>query len=168
MEIQAKDEILLNSGGGYIRLKGGNIEIHCPSSVSVKGASHDFKGPGNSPASLTALPQGQIGEPPRFFEINHHWPDLEPVAGAPYRVEFADGTIKTGKLDAKGFARLEGVPAGAAQVFIGDDSRPPKLERVSLVEESEGNIAEDLRRLGLDPETTDLQALVMRASARML
>ncbi|MGI9633918.1 DUF2345 domain-containing protein, partial [Pseudomonas fulva] len=30
IEIAAKDGILLTSGGGYIRIKGGNIEIHAP------------------------------------------------------------------------------------------------------------------------------------------
>ena len=56
IRIQAKQEILLTSGGGYIRLKGGNIDIHCPASVSVKGASHDFKGGWSGTASLPFLP----------------------------------------------------------------------------------------------------------------
>ncbi|MGL4604724.1 MAG: DUF2345 domain-containing protein, partial [Iodobacter sp.] len=50
--VVAKDEILLTAGGGYIRLKGGNIEIHCPGKVSVKGTSHDVSGP----ASLNMAP----------------------------------------------------------------------------------------------------------------
>ncbi len=44
--IAAKEEILLNVGGGaYIRIAGGNIELHCPGTVSVKGASHNLSGP---------------------------------------------------------------------------------------------------------------------------
>ncbi|MDW5419266.1 DUF2345 domain-containing protein, partial [Iodobacter sp. CM08] len=49
LSISAKDEVLVTAGGGYIRLKGGDIEIHCPGEVSIKGASHDMSGP----ASLT-------------------------------------------------------------------------------------------------------------------
>ncbi|NHQ88449.1 type VI secretion system tip protein VgrG [Iodobacter sp. HSC-16F04] len=49
LSISAKDEVLVTAGGGYIRLKGGNIEIHCPGAVTVKGANHDMSGP----ASLT-------------------------------------------------------------------------------------------------------------------
>ncbi|AMC35417.1 type VI secretion system Vgr family protein [Janthinobacterium sp. B9-8] len=49
LSISAKDEVLVTAGGGYIRLKGGNIEIHCPGTVTVKGANHDMSGP----ASLT-------------------------------------------------------------------------------------------------------------------
>ncbi|MDR6496418.1 type VI secretion system secreted protein VgrG [Paraburkholderia terricola] len=41
----AKGEILLTSGGAYIRLKNGNIEIHAPGNVDVKGAQHSFNGP---------------------------------------------------------------------------------------------------------------------------
>ncbi|MEJ8676886.1 DUF2345 domain-containing protein, partial [Chromobacterium amazonense] len=42
--IQAQEEILLTAGGGFIRIKGGNIEVHCPGAVSVKGASHVLDG----------------------------------------------------------------------------------------------------------------------------
>src|SRR5690349_7505650 len=41
----AKQEILLTSGGAYIRLKDGNIEIHAPGAIDVKAAQHGFTGP---------------------------------------------------------------------------------------------------------------------------
>ncbi|PRY06121.1 type VI secretion system Vgr family protein [Paraburkholderia sp. BL25I1N1] len=41
----AKGEILLISGGAYIRIKDGNIEIHAPGKIDVKGAQHSFNGP---------------------------------------------------------------------------------------------------------------------------
>ncbi len=52
VEITAGNELLLTSGGGYIRLKDGNIEIHCPGEVSFKGANHEMSGP----ASLNMPP----------------------------------------------------------------------------------------------------------------
>jgi type VI secretion system secreted protein VgrG len=58
IKIQARQEILLASGGGYIKLSGANIDIHCPSSLSVKGATHDFHGAGSLAAALPALPDG--------------------------------------------------------------------------------------------------------------
>ncbi|MEC5345333.1 DUF2345 domain-containing protein, partial [Brenneria populi] len=33
VRITAQDELLLNCGGGYIRLKGGNIELGCPGNI---------------------------------------------------------------------------------------------------------------------------------------
>ena len=41
----AKQEILLTAGGGYIRMSGGNIEIHVPGLVDIKGTQHSFSGP---------------------------------------------------------------------------------------------------------------------------
>jgi type VI secretion system secreted protein VgrG len=54
--VVAKDEILVTAGGGYIRLKGGNIEIHCPGTVTVKGASHDVSGPASMNLTLPPFP----------------------------------------------------------------------------------------------------------------
>ncbi|WP_225548052.1 type VI secretion system Vgr family protein [Chromobacterium violaceum] len=45
VQIAASQEVLLTSGGGYIRIAGGNIEVHCPGTVSIKGASHSLSGP---------------------------------------------------------------------------------------------------------------------------
>ncbi|MGR2679820.1 DUF2345 domain-containing protein, partial [Chromobacterium haemolyticum] len=53
--ITAKEEILVTAGGGYIRLKGGDIEVHCPGTVTVKGASHKLSGPTSLNAPLPEL-----------------------------------------------------------------------------------------------------------------
>ncbi len=45
IEAVAKGEILLTSGGAYIRIKDGTIEIHAPGNIDVKGAQHSFNGP---------------------------------------------------------------------------------------------------------------------------
>ncbi|MBP4045183.1 type VI secretion system Vgr family protein, partial [Chromobacterium violaceum] len=54
--VTAKEEILLTSGGAYIRLKGGNIEVHAPGAVSVKGASHNLSGPDQMNPTLPQFP----------------------------------------------------------------------------------------------------------------
>lgn len=54
--IAAKKEILLTSGGGYIRIKGGNIDIHCPGVVSTKGAKHDISGPASMNVAMPQFP----------------------------------------------------------------------------------------------------------------
>jgi type VI secretion system secreted protein VgrG len=41
----AGEELLLNCGGSYLRLKGGNTEIHNPGKVSIKAASLSVSGP---------------------------------------------------------------------------------------------------------------------------
>jgi type VI secretion system secreted protein VgrG len=52
IEAAAKQEILLTSGGAYIRIKDGNIEIHAPGKVDLKGSQHSFSGPVNQPYPL--------------------------------------------------------------------------------------------------------------------
>jgi type VI secretion system secreted protein VgrG len=48
IEVAGKREILLTSGGAYIRIKDGNIEVHAPGTIDVKGAKRVFAGPVSS------------------------------------------------------------------------------------------------------------------------
>jgi type VI secretion system secreted protein VgrG len=56
IEAAAKQEILLTSGGAYIRIKDGNIEIHAPGKIDIKGAQHSFAGPAQMTYPLAMLP----------------------------------------------------------------------------------------------------------------
>ncbi|MBN3757851.1 type VI secretion system tip protein VgrG [Paraburkholderia sp. Tr-20389] len=60
IEAAAQQEVLLTSGGAYIRIKGGNIEIHAPGNIDIKGAQHAFAGPVSNDYALPALPQGAL------------------------------------------------------------------------------------------------------------
>lgn len=70
-------------------------------------------------------------------------------------------------LDDDGFARLEDVPKGPAKVYYGEDPRPFNRESVTVVQNSDEKVNEDLRKLGLDPDQVDLQALVEKAAGRL-
>ncbi|MBY4831380.1 type VI secretion system Vgr family protein [Burkholderia dolosa] len=56
-EIAAAREVLLTSGGAYIRIGNGNIEIHAPGRVDVKGSQHSFASPARLSYPLPDLPQ---------------------------------------------------------------------------------------------------------------
>ncbi|WP_337995299.1 type VI secretion system Vgr family protein [Burkholderia sp. FERM BP-3421] len=56
IEVAAKQEILLTSGGAYIRLSGGNIEIHAPGKIGIKGGTHNFSGPVSLPYPMPLPP----------------------------------------------------------------------------------------------------------------
>ncbi|CAB3809561.1 hypothetical protein LMG28688_07017 [Paraburkholderia caffeinitolerans] len=68
IEAAAKQEILLTSGGAYIRIKGGNIEIHAPGKIDIKGAQHSFAGPTQMPYVYPDFPQSLSSS---------HWPFSE-------------------------------------------------------------------------------------------
>ncbi|MEN7432403.1 type VI secretion system tip protein TssI/VgrG [Chromobacterium sp. TRC.1.1.SA] len=106
--IAAKEEILLNVGGGaYIRLAGGNIELHCPGTVSVKGAEHNLSGPDKMtvahPAFPKSIPKQNIG-----LKVNHSFVEGDhAVPGMPFKL-YADGAmIKQGVLDESGHIPVE-------------------------------------------------------------
>ncbi|WP_104656994.1 type VI secretion system Vgr family protein [Ralstonia insidiosa] len=122
IEILAQQNIMLHGGDSMIRLEGNAITFET-TKLDVKGAGHPLIGPGGQAAQVPALPVGALGETPHFIELNHHYDDLEPVKGAPYKLHFSDGTTISGKVDGSGFARHEGVPPGEAKVEWGEDAR---------------------------------------------
>ncbi|UXY16960.1 type VI secretion system tip protein VgrG [Chitiniphilus purpureus] len=69
LEGVAKEEMLLNSGGAYIRMRDGRIELHAPGQISIKASSYHFDGP----TSLDA--------PPRTFKAaNGCEPEIKAAA----------------------------------------------------------------------------------------
>ena len=54
--VQGKNQLLLTAGGAYVKLEGSNIQIHAPGSVTFKGGSHGFTGPGSSQSSVSLPP----------------------------------------------------------------------------------------------------------------
>ena len=128
--MQAKDHLLLTSGGAYIKLSGGNIEIHAPGMVNFKASMKSLTGPKSDSANLINLPQP--GNLKNSIELLFHYDDLEGVPGAPYKVTFEDGTVREGKLNDKGHAVLQSVPQGEYVVEFGEDPRewkpPPEPE----------------------------------------
>ncbi|MEN9660048.1 MAG: hypothetical protein RL571_3513 [Pseudomonadota bacterium] len=61
-EIAAGNELLFTSGGGYIRIKDGNIEIHCPGEISIKGASHEMSGGTSLAKTFNAMPNTKFND----------------------------------------------------------------------------------------------------------
>nr|WP_235616159.1 DUF2345 domain-containing protein [Burkholderia thailandensis] len=56
IEIAADKEILITSGQAYIRLKGGDIQIHAPGKIDIKGSLHNFSGPASMPYPMPTQP----------------------------------------------------------------------------------------------------------------
>ena len=100
--VNAKQEILVTAGGGYIRIAGGNIEVHCPGTVSVKGASHDLSGPASIDVPSPFLPQ--IGISDQQLHLIHHGTDI-PMPHTPYRIIFSSGKVHEGITDENGLTQ---------------------------------------------------------------
>ncbi|MBX8575972.1 type VI secretion system tip protein VgrG [Pseudomonas cichorii] len=169
-------EFTAKAGGSFIKIDAGGVTI---SGAQVKTNSGGAPGTGTGigilapliPGLAAADRAGQLMKAakanPTWLELNLHYDNLEPVPGASYRVEFADGSTREGVLDDDGFARLEDVPKGSAKVYYGEDPRPFSRESVAVVQSTDEKVNEDLRKLGLDPDQVDLQALVEKAAGRL-
>ncbi|MFM0152731.1 type VI secretion system Vgr family protein [Paraburkholderia sediminicola] len=98
IEAAAKQEILLTSGGAYIRVKDGNIEIHAPGKIEIKGAQHAFSGPTSHAEQMNTWPDMPNDE--QF--ILRHQGTGEPMANRKFQITRGDGTLITGRTDAEG------------------------------------------------------------------
>lgn len=166
MRSRASQGVLLTSGGAYIRIQGGNIEIHAPGKIDIKGAQHAFAGPTSAPYDLPALPKGDLHNK---LELNLTDDNLKPLPGAPYKVVFDNGTTLTGKLDANGHALLRDVPDGTAQAFFGEDPRPfVQLPLPAPKVMEQGDVLKELQSAGHDGITDqNLVSLFNQFSGRV-
>ncbi|MBV8646711.1 DUF2345 domain-containing protein, partial [Paludibacterium sp.] len=104
--LNADKEILLTSGGGYIRLVGGNIEVHCPGQVTIKGANHAMSGPASMSPSMPLLPQSEYRNTHSLRFASAHSDELAQdmgLVGKPYKI-----VDETGKVHASGFVPKNG------------------------------------------------------------
>jgi uncharacterized protein (DUF2345 family) len=128
--IAARKHVLLTAQGAYIKLSGGNIEVHGPGKIEFKATMKELAGPSSVSPELPAMPHPDNIK--NNIELNFQYDDLSGVPGAPYIVTFADGTVRKGTLDDKGHAVLRNVPPGEYTVEYGEDPRdwepPPEPE----------------------------------------
>jgi len=118
IEAAANQGILLTSGGAYVRIAGGNIEIHAPGKIDIMGSQHSFNGPTSTTYPLPALPTSKYDTAMQYL---YH--DDEPVQGAKYIATLSDGSTRQGTLDAQGRMNLNDVPVGPVKVELGPDAR---------------------------------------------
>ncbi|NRF69442.1 type VI secretion system tip protein VgrG [Aquincola sp. S2] len=127
--IAAPKHVLLWAAGAAIRMENGAISCTGPGSVLFKASQKVFNSPGgNVPHGFKRLPTPQdVQTQPLDLALHYLHSDEVPVQGAPYDVEFADGSRRKGVLDASGKALLMDVPPGAARVHYGEDARKGPL-----------------------------------------
>ncbi|MBU6489183.1 MAG: DUF2345 domain-containing protein, partial [Burkholderiales bacterium] len=104
VEMAGKKEILLTSGGAYIRIKDGNIEIHAPGSVDVKGSRRVFDGPTHISRTTPSLPSSE-GAYDQAFVAHWHGTGI-PAAGVRYQIISGDRVLAEGVTNERGETSL--------------------------------------------------------------
>ncbi|MGL4604013.1 MAG: DUF2345 domain-containing protein, partial [Iodobacter sp.] len=101
--VNAKEEILLTSGGGYIRLKDGNIELGVPADVLIKSVALVKRGPASEEQHLPIMPNSIQEQGPYSAKYQLFKRDNRPFEGYAYEIRGAGGEIlDSGLSDAAG------------------------------------------------------------------
>ncbi|MFT3930595.1 MAG: type VI secretion system tip protein TssI/VgrG [Spongiibacteraceae bacterium] len=111
----AQKEILITCGGAYVRIGGGNIELHCPGTLTFKGSQHAVTGPASKATSFPVMPTLSGGE--QWAKAQYVHPAGEPVFGQ-FRATDANGKVTMGTLNAKGEALVSGVASGNVNIEL--------------------------------------------------
>jgi type VI secretion system secreted protein VgrG len=102
----AKDGIVVTSGGGYARIKGGNIDIHCPGTLEIKAANIVLSGPGTMNVPMPHMPSSSLEAAKEKFSVRvdaaELFNDLKEAPGTAYLLKRADGSLIKGQLDQYG------------------------------------------------------------------
>ncbi|WP_254894032.1 DUF2345 domain-containing protein, partial [Chromobacterium violaceum] len=102
IHLNGKQEILLTSGGAYVRIKDGKIELHAPGTVSFKGASHDWSGGTSLGQTYNAMPQTKFDD--RFQLVDQR--TGKPLANHKYEIHREFGGVEKGVTDRSGFTHF--------------------------------------------------------------
>lgn len=96
VEISAPQELVLNCGGAYIRLKGGDIELGAPGNIYLKAANVQKLGSASLNTPASPLPSGYAGSYTLKDEAQ------VPMPFARYRVTTQQGEVFSGVTDKDG------------------------------------------------------------------
>jgi type VI secretion system secreted protein VgrG len=119
VNLAAAKEITLECGGAFIHMKDGSITLGGPGDLFLKTITIQKKAKASMNTPMPSLPRGAPAV--TDLEFRRIYPDGSPVAGCSY-VAWINGRSQRGTLDAEGYMRLSGVPAGTdAKVRYLDD-----------------------------------------------
>ncbi len=88
--ITAPERIVLNGGGGYVKIEGGNIEIGTSGAAQFKASMKELAGGGGASASTTLKAPGKLYD--EQFQLMDELSGL-PLAGEPYKILDASGAV---------------------------------------------------------------------------
>lgn len=95
--VTAADELVLNCGGAYIKLSGGNVEIGCPKNILLKSINVQ-----KLMAADYDLPKPELPKGFNDFFIAKDEDSGEIMPFVPYRIKTGEGNVYEGVTDAEG------------------------------------------------------------------
>ena len=86
------------AGGAYIKISGGNIELACPGTISIKGAEHNFSGPASIGMDIQGKPSADYHS--MSFTVKDVQGNIQ--KNMPYLIKDGKGNVFSGITDNKG------------------------------------------------------------------
>ncbi|MEN3294077.1 MAG: type secretion system secreted protein VgrG, partial [Burkholderiales bacterium] len=106
-----KKHVLLTAQGAYIKLEGGNIEVHAPGKVEFKASAKELAGPVSASSAEIAMKISEMNIK-RDLEIEYVDADGNVLTDEPVTLKFSDGLEKAAMLDGAGKAVIKNAPLG--------------------------------------------------------
>jgi type VI secretion system secreted protein VgrG len=109
----ASDQVVfVTSGGAYLKLQGGDIELGCPGSFTVKSAGHTWSGPASMGTDMPKFDHAPLGRVPKLVRAS----DGQAVKGYEGEVRKASGEVVKGVTDANG--KLQPLSGNQFESFV--------------------------------------------------
>ena len=102
MVVTAQDELTLICGGGYIKIKGGNVEVGGPGKLFIKNTGIIKAGSGSMQGVMKSFESSTFDEK---FVIRNAL-TKEPIPGKAYKINMPNGSVVSGITDASGATSL--------------------------------------------------------------
>jgi type VI secretion system secreted protein VgrG len=106
-----KKHVLLTAQGAYIKLEGGNIEVHAPGKVDFKASKKQLLGPISVSSPDLAMKVSELSLK-RDLELEYVDADGNALKDEPITMRFSGGKEKSVVLDDKGKAIVKNAPLG--------------------------------------------------------
>lgn len=122
VRVAAKQHVMFTAQGAWMKLQGGNIEIHGPGAMEFKASAKELTGPADGAGELPRMPEAKPAYHEAFRVIDKE--TGEPVSYTPYRIENAKGeVIASGITDAAGNT-VRSFTKGIEElkIFLGDEA----------------------------------------------
>jgi len=118
----AKEELRINGGTSFSILNASGITHGTGGQWEVKAATQALETGKSMAVVMPDFASGQLAPTQRQVQVQYH--DNEPVQGAAFHIDYADGRSYQGQLDAQGRADLSNAPDGPGKLHWGEDQRP--------------------------------------------
>ena len=99
VKVESGKGILLAAGGGYIKIEGGNIDIVCPGTMSLKAGQVKTMSGSTLSTDLAAMPKLQMNYDEQFI-VRNRAGEIQP--NMKYKITTEDGKVFQGITDAEG------------------------------------------------------------------